>query len=211
MKYMKPVFNLSVMILLAVGFFILGLDSIRPVWNAGLANQITLVVILTSLTLWLVGWVVFDALESQEIDSQLNSLVTPGLRIGAFLIGIIIALAFSLMVSVVGNIALFVPLMALVVLAASIGDHLAIRTIIRKLKDRAPDADPKLVHYYTERPHMLLHCLQLFFMALAAAAYLFIIRTQGPGSEWIVYVILSVSILLTESLIWRWRLVRLRS
>jgi len=114
------------------------------------------------------------------------------------------------MTSVVGNIALFVPSMAIVVLMTSIGDHITIRNILKKVKENIPDADPILVEYYTERPHMLLHCIQLFFLALAAASYLFIIKGRGPGSEWIAYIILSTSIIINESTFWVWRKDRLR-
>lgn len=210
MKYMTPVFNLSIGILMAFGFFLLGLDSIKTVWQAGILNQIMVVLMIASLLAWLIGWIAFDAVESEEVDAEFGGLITPGARLGAYLLGIIIAIAFAFMASVVGNISLFVPTMGIVVLAASIGDHIAIRTIVNKVKEQAPDANPILVEYYTERPHMLLHCLQLFFLGLAAAAYLFIIKVLGSASQWIAYIILTMSILITETIIWRWRLDRLR-
>ncbi|HKJ31276.1 MAG TPA: hypothetical protein VKA34_05575, partial [Balneolales bacterium] len=78
MKYLSSIFNLSLAVLLAVGFFLLGLNSIQTAWDGGLLNQITLVIMLASLLVWLIGWIAFDAFEAQEVDDSFNKFITPG-------------------------------------------------------------------------------------------------------------------------------------
>ena len=208
--YLKPVFIVSLTVLLGFGFIQLGVQSITPIWNSGITNKITIGIIIVLIAIWLIGWVGWDAYESEEVDQQLNKYITKAHRIGAYLIGILIAISFAAMVSNIGNIAIFIPLMSTVVLATSIGDHIVIRNLVRKVRGITSGVESELISYYTNRPHMLLHCLQLFFLAVAAAAYLFMIRDRELGNEWIVYLILSISIITNEIVLWRWRLPRIQ-
>jgi hypothetical protein len=208
--YLKPVFIVSLTVLLGFGFIQLGIQSITPIWNSGITNQITIVIMLALIAVWLIGWVGWDAYESEEVDKQLSKYITAAHRVGAYLIGILIAISFAAMASNIGNIAIFIPLMSTVVLATSIGDHIVIRNLVRKVRGLTSGAESELINYYTNRPHMLLHCLQLFFLAVAAAAYLFMIRNRELGNEWIVYLILSISIITNEIVLWRWRWPRIQ-
>jgi hypothetical protein len=208
--YLHAVFIVSLTVLLGVGFIQLGLQNISPVWNSGIANQITLVIMIAFIIIWLLSWVIWDAFESEEVDNQFGNQITKPLKLGSYAIGILIAMAFAGMVCSIGNIAIFIPLMGAVVLIASIGDHIVIRNLTRMVKMRDSDADPKLINYYINHPHMLLHCFHLFLLAVSTATYLFLIRTREPGNEWIAYIVLSVSILVNESVIWRWRWERVR-
>ncbi len=208
--YLRTVFIVSLTVLLGFGFIQLGMQSISPIWNSGLTNQITVVIILVLIAVWLLGWLGWDAYESEEVDKQLGRHITAAQRIGAYVIGILIAVSFAAMVSNIGSVAIFIPLMAAVVLAASIGDHVVIRNLVGKARRQASGVDSQLIKYYTSRPHMLLHCLQLFFLAVAAAAYLVLVRNRELGSEWVVYLILSISIITNEAVLWRWRWPRIQ-
>jgi cytochrome bd-type quinol oxidase subunit 2 len=208
-NYLKAIFTVSLAVLLGALFLALGLHQIPPVWNSGTINRIALVVVLFCLGVWLIGWVVFDAFETEQLDNEFGRSITDLQRLGGYALAIIIAGAFAAMVMSLGSIPVFVTLLATVVLATSIGDYVVIKGL-GELVQADPGVKSPLSAYYTERPHMLLHCVQLFLVALAAAAYLFIIRTREPGSEWIAYLILSLSVLTNEGILWTWRISRVK-
>lgn len=211
-NYYRPVFQLGMMILLGLALSIIGFINIRPVWDSGIVNQITLVIMLISLVYWIILWIIFDAFESEEFGNLLSDYTTKQQKLGAFVLAVIIPLSFLAMVINIVNVPVFISIMGAVVLGTSIGDHFVIKNIVRDIEVQIhlSNSDPKLLEYYTNHPHMLLHCIQLFLIAVAAAAYLFIIHTREPGFEWIVYIILSVSILINESIFWKWRRERIR-
>src|SRR5262245_60170656 len=117
---MKTIFIVALAILFGFSFIQLGLESIVPVWHSGIANQATLVILLIMIGVWLFGWLGWDAYESEEVDKNLGKLITSGHRLAGYFIGIFIAVAFAAMVGSLGNLSLFIPLMASVVLSSSI-------------------------------------------------------------------------------------------
>lgn len=207
---MRSVFILSLTVLLGFGFFQLGLENVSPVWNSGIVNQIALVVMIFFLLIWLLGWVIFDAFESEDVDEELGHIISKPQRLGAYALGVLIAVSFAAMVIGIGNVAIFVPLMGAVVLGTSIGDHIVIKNLIPKITIYKNGPNKELINYYTYRPHLLLHCIQLFLIAVAGATYLFIVKSKGIGDEYVVYAILSLSIFINESVLWYWRFARMK-
>lgn len=209
-SYLQLIVTVAVALLVAFVLFIIGLESITPIWDSGLLNRISLAVILGVLLIWIIGWIVFDITEAGEVDNSLGKHVSPILKMSAMAIGILIAMAFGGLISLIGKIEFFIPVFGFIVLTASIGDHLTIKRIIKKVKDKDPSADKKIVGYYTDNAHMLLHCVQLFLMAISAGAYIFLIRGNPIGNEWIAYLIISLSIIINEYYLWKWRIKRFK-
>ena len=211
-EYLRSAFLLAVALLLGLAAVWVGWESVGSVWSrGGSTNQIMLVIIIVCITFWLLSWLIFDAFESAQFASRVRKFMTPPQGLGAYALAVLIAASFAGMVVSIGNVPVFIALMAAVVLGTSFGDYFVIRNLNLDLKTYISAAGENLVAYYTNRWHMLLHCIQLFLLAIAACVYLFIVRTVEPGSEWVVYLILSISILFNESMLWNWRWSRFSS
>jgi hypothetical protein len=114
------------------------------------------------------------------------------------------------MVANITNIPVLIALLSLVVLGATWGDNLVISGLTHDIVLAGKKIDNHFLDYYLNHPHMLLHSIQLFMIIISAIIY-FLLRRIGVNTrEWIIYFVLSFSILLNEITLWKWRFKRLR-
>jgi hypothetical protein len=181
--------------------------NLLEIWEQGLGFQISTVIYLISLLLWFIPWLAFDFNESEVLDSMSTSRYKFFEKMLGIIIACIFCILFGLIASFIGNPGITILLMSIIVILASMGDSMIITGINRISLAQNGTSNSEIITYYLNRPHMALHCLQLFLLAIAGVIYSFI---KNSSNSWLVYDILAFSIFLNEIVLWKWRIQRIR-
>jgi len=207
---LRLIFEGAVAVLVFVLAFTLARAQMAQAWPDEPQLRIAGWLMVIMLLLWIAIWFVWDLFETSEGPQWLGSIVPPKTGAAALSgagVAVLIAIVFSLMFLNISHPAIVILLFSLVVLGATIGDSM----IISGLRHRDPSLDPTnpIVRYYFERPHLLLHSIQLCFCVAAAVAYHQASESHPPMAVWLGYGILSLSVVVNEAVFLAWRLIRL--
>jgi hypothetical protein len=204
---LRAMWGLAIGILFAVLFIYLIKANIGAIWATGLASQISLVTFLFALFLWMVVWIAFDAYETEVLDATASKWMREHERLPGFVLVTVMPMVFAAMAASITTPGLLVILMATVVLGATIGDSMIIAGLYRVSQEPNRQIRKDILDYYLTKPHMVIHCIQLFIITIAGAVYGL---TQGSSRTWAVYAVLAASIYVNEAILWTWRIRRMR-
>lgn len=233
---LQSIFELNLQILLTALYLPKVISAVSGLWTKMACwDRVTIVLLISLLCCWLLGWVSFALSEAAELDALASTLMSPFQKILGFSLGLAIAISFAIMVSQVLNMFVFLTLFTLIVVAATISDFTIIQGLLTAQESGVTAMSPQLLRYY-QLPHMWLHAVQLLLAVAAFAVYWYsrkrvprplkkvsrlrnnrsllrlkarsgrIERTFDPHR--FPRALIAISILINESVLWCWRYAR---
>lgn len=210
----RIIFDAAIGVLATTLGVALGLVVISKTWESVDPNRIPAYILLSFLLLWLVGWFVWDILETRTDPGWLGSVSGPATNLeilGGIVLGVLIAIVFSVMIVLIGNVPFVILIFSLIVLGCSAGDYMVISGLRRETTKSGNELLPELNRYYLERPHMVIHCIQLTLCVIAAVVYALSTQRFPNYRFFLSYGTLVISILINETILWVWRIIRIRA
>jgi len=187
--------------------------SVSRRWDQGEPSRIPAFGLLVLLVTWIIGWYIWNLFEKRKDPNWLGYYSNSGgssRNLTGKAVSLLMALGFTSLFPMVGNVPYVIGVFGMVVLKSAIGDHFIISRLRREKEKLLLTDAPELTRYYLDRPHLLLHCLQLTLCILAAVLY----AAAESQSEFtritLAYGMLGLSIIINEIVLWCWRLVRIK-
>ena len=207
---LKQIFNVAVIVLVSALGLTLGRLQVVQAWPTDPSARAAGYMMIAALLFWILIWLLWDSFETRGEPPWLGSVVPTTTAIQALIgagLAVLISILFSMMFLMIGKVHVVILIFSLVVLGETIGDSM----VISGLRRRVPSLEPTnaIARYYFQRPHLVLHGIQLCLCVAAAVAYHSMSRHSSTSAVWVGYGILSASVAINEIIINYWRFVRL--
>jgi hypothetical protein len=214
-KNLQGIFIISLTVFVGILVSLIGYSRIADKMHQSTGEFAGLLILLVTLTGLVFIWVAYTFIESTELGPIADKRMGIGHRLFGVILGISVAVGFALLVMFITDIPIFLFIYGVITLATAIADSMIVQGLLRELQSgrtkTAASGTKKIAEYYLSKPHILKHATQLFIILTAAIIYTCLVMNNRQDLDWIVYIMVSVSIWVQEVIIWKWRMPRFKS